>query len=128
MKKLSIVLISIFLLVLAGPTLADKPDPKLIRHCGCVYDSIEGVDMIFHDVVVAGNSQGHRNHLAGTQDACFAGMDGDVATYELWERDLRDCMLSGTNQNLPFTCAGDDVPDFRQDEFDNCGTKVPEPE
>ena len=124
MKKLSILLIGLMLLVLAGPTLAAKPDPKQIRHCGCVYDSLDGASMIFHDLVIAGNSQGHRNHLATTDDfdLCFAGLDIDeLPTYEMWVRDEADCLISGTNNGL--------VDCVDQVEFDSCGSEyVPLPE
>ena len=124
MKKFSILLIGLILLILASPVLADKPDPKQIRHCGCVYDSLDGTSMIFHDIVIAGNSQGHRNHLATTDDfdLCFAGLDIDeLPTYEMWVRDEPDCLISGTNANL--------VACVAEVEFDPCGSEyVPPPE
>ena len=124
MKKFSILLIGLMLLVLGSPVLADKPDPKQIRHCGCVYDSLDGNSMIFHDIVIAGNSQGHRNHLATTDDfdLCFSGLDIDeLPTYEMWVRDEADCLISGTNNGL-VACV-DEV------EFDSCGSEfVPLPE
>jgi hypothetical protein len=124
MKKLSFLLIGLMLLVLAAPTLAAKPEPKQIRHCGCVYDSLEGTSMIFHDLVLPGKSQGHRNHLASTDDydLCFAGLDIDeLPTYEMWVRDEADCMVSGTNTNL--------VICVDEAEFAPCGSEyVPLPE
>ena len=43
-------------------------DAKEIRHCGCYYDSIEGTFMKFHDVLVAANSNGHKNHVVSDED------------------------------------------------------------
>ena len=120
MKSISVVFITLLLIGFAGPTLAAK-NAKQIRHCGCVYDSIEGVDMIFHDILVADKSQGHRNHLAGSEDLCFAGLDyEEEPTYELWERTADDCMISGTNEGL--SSCGDTPPE----EFSNCGSAVEE--
>ena len=77
-----------------------------------------------HDLVIAGNSQVHRNHLASTDDfdLCFAGLDIDeFPTYEMWVRDEADCLISGTNNGL-VDCV-DEV------EFDPCGSEyVPPPE
>jgi hypothetical protein len=112
------------LLVLAAPTLAAKPEPKQIRHCGCIYESLDGASMIFHDLVLPGKSQGHQNHLATTDDydLCFAGLGIDeLPTYEMWVHDEADCMVSGTNTNL-VACDG-------QLEFDPCDSEyVPPPE
>lgn len=117
MKKLSLILISLLLFAFAGSTLAAK-DAKTIRHCGCVFDSIEGVSMVFHDVLVSGNSQGHQNHLAGSEDLCFAGLDiNEEPTFELWARDADDCMIDGTNAGL-IACDGSQV------EFESCGSEV----
>ena len=105
MKKLSILLISVMLLVLAGPTLAAKPDPKTIRHCGCSYVEIDGVgevSMVFHDIIVAGKSNGHKNHVATTDDPdlCFAGTVDEEATYEEFVRDQADCLMEGLDLGI----------------------------
>jgi hypothetical protein len=120
MKKFSLLLIVLFVSAgFAGSVLAGK-NAKTIRHCGCVYDSLTGVDMIFHDITVAGKSQGHRNHVAGSDDACFAGLDDNgEATYELWVRDADDCMVTGSNTNL------DACGDLGPAEFDSCGAPAP---
>lgn len=120
MKKLSLVLISLLLVGFAGSALAAK-DAKTIRHCGCVYDSIDGVSMVFHDVLVSGKSQGHRNHLVDSEDLCFAGLDlSEEPTFELWARDADDCMMEeGTNTGLS-ACDGSQV------EFESCGSEVVE--
>jgi len=117
MKKLSLVLISLLLVGFAGSALAAK-DAKTIRHCGCVYDSIsDEASMVFHDVVISGKSQGHGNHLAGSEDLCFDGLDSEeLATYELWVRDADDCMLDGSNDGL--------IDCVDQEEFAVCGSEV----
>ena len=123
MKTLSTLLLGLALLVLASPALAAKPDPKAIRHCGCVYDSLEGTSMLFHDIVVAGKSKGHRNHVASAVDynLCFAGLDAEeLPTYEMWVRDRGDCLLSGTDDDIP-ACTD-------EEEFGPCGSPyTPEP-
>jgi hypothetical protein len=117
MKQTALILISLMLLGFAGSIMAGK-DAKTIRHCGCVYDSLTGVDMVFHDVMVAGKSKGHRNHLADSEDLCFAGLDDFFEpTFELWARSADDCMVDGINTNL-VACDG-------QEEFTNCGDLVP---
>ena len=120
MKNFSFVLVAFLLIGFAGPTMAAK-NAKQIRHCGCVYDSLTGVDMVFHDVLVADKSQGHRNHLVDSEDLCFAGLDiNEEPTYELWVRTADDCMISGANVGL--AACGDTPPE----EFSNCGSPVEE--
>lgn len=122
MKKLSLVFISLFLLAFAGSALAAK-NPKTIRHCGCYYDTIGATaSMIFHDVTVAGKSQGHRNHVATANtlefaEECFDGIVEDLPTYEFWTRTEPDCMVDGTNEGLDACVA--------QEEFAVCGSEVP---
>ena len=116
MKKLPLVLFSLLLIGFAGPAAAAK-NAKQVLHCGCVYSSLDGVSMVFHEISIAGNSQGHRNHVIDSEDLCFAGLDDNLdATYEPWERDADDCMISGTNDGL--------VACVDQQELDPCGSPV----
>ncbi len=118
MKKSTLFLIIPLLLIGFSGAVSAGKNAKTIRHCGCVYDSLSGTDMIFHDINIAGKSQGHRNHVAESDDLCFAGLDdnGDPQ-YEMWARDSDDCMISGTNSNL-VACDGSQV------EFESCGSPV----
>ena len=129
MKKFSIVLISIMLLMLAGPTLAAKPDPKTIRHCGCVLDAygVTGVGMVYHDIEVAGKSGGHKRHLIGTYDDCGTGVFAAELPYaeitEEWLRSGADCLVTGTDANI----ADCPLEEPFISEEDVCGSKVIDP-
>ena len=110
MKKLSIALISIMLLTLAGSALAAKPgskDPKIIRHCGCVFDYTldSGTEMLYHDIETSGNSKGHKNHDLGTFSDCWVGTYTEVETVfipdtELWIRSGNDCEVTDMDPNI----------------------------
>jgi hypothetical protein len=106
MKKLFIVLISVLLLVIAGPSLAAKPSPKSILHCGCVLDEFGavGVDMVYHEIEVSGNSGGHKRHLVTTTDDCGTGVYEEVEPFaeitQEWMRTGKDCLISGTDNNI----------------------------
>jgi hypothetical protein len=129
MKKLSILLIGLMLLVLAGPTLAAKPDPKTIRHCGCVLDQygVTGVGMVYHDIEVAGKSGGHKRHLIGTYDDCGTGVIESEEPFaeitEEWSRSGTDCLVTGTDAYIA-PCP--DVEAFILEE-DVCGSEVIDP-
>ncbi len=116
MKHVSLVVFSLFLIVFASTAMAGK-NAKQIRHCGCVYDSLTGTDMVFHDVLVSGNSKGHRNHLVESDSLCFAGLnESEEPVYELWVRDADDCSVDGLDSNLAL-CE-------TEVEFDNCGSEA----
>ena len=126
MKKLFIIVFSVLLLVLAGPTLAAKPDPKTIRHCGCSYVEIDGegeASMVFHDITVAGKSKGHRNHVANAEDIefCFAGTVDEEATYDEFVRDQADCLVDGEDSDIA-DCGLEGPAEFAE-----CGSPFVEP-
>jgi hypothetical protein len=129
MKKLSILLIGLMLLVLAGPTLAAKPGAKTIRHCGCVLDAygVTGVGMVYHDIEVAGKSGGHKRHLIGTYDDCATGVfeleEPFAEITEEWLRSGADCEVTDLDDNI-VQCP-DEEPFILEE--DVCGSKVIDP-
>jgi hypothetical protein len=100
MNKLLVACISVALLGFAGSAMAAK-DAKEIRHCGCYYDSIDGASMVFHDVLVAGNSNGHKNHVVSGEDfddLCFDGLDlSEEPIYTPFARTAADCEPDGAD-------------------------------
>lgn len=84
MKKLSILLFSALLLVLAGPAMAKKPKAAIL-HCGC---DLAGTDMEYTYKEVSLKSKGHESHSA--IDSCW---DGDV-TYTDVMRTGIDCNVN----------------------------------
>ena len=123
MKMLSILLIGLMLLVLAGPTLAAKPDKSTILHCGCAWDDSVAT-MEYDENNISAKSRGHDAHIAGSIDSC---KDGEVFNEELqvWEdtfsdfvRNGDDCQVDGPPLGDPiFDCDGPVVGD-------SCGIEV----
>ena len=124
MNKLLLALISVLLLGFAGSAMAAK-DAKVIRHCGCYYDTIEDeASMIFHDITIAGKSKGHKNHVVTGEDfddLCFAGLDGDeLPTYTPFARTAADCEPEGADLDDDIAACVD------EEEFDPCGEEFVE--
>jgi hypothetical protein len=127
MKKLSILLISLMLLVLAGPTLAAKPDKATILHCGCVWDGDVTATMEYKELNISAKSRGHDAHVIGTVDSC---KDGEVwndltevydDTFSDFVRNGYNCQLSGDPLGDPILpCEGDPAPVAG----DECGVEV----
>jgi hypothetical protein len=101
MKKLSILLIGLMLLVLAAPTLAAKPDKSIILHCGCVWDGDVTATMEYSEINISSKSRGHDAHIIGTIDSCKDGevWNDETEVYDDTFSDLvrngDDCQLSG---------------------------------
>lgn len=124
MKKLSILLIGLMLLVLAGPTLAVKPDKSTILHCGCVWDGDVTATMEYKELNISAKSRGHDAHVVGSVDSC---KDGEVwnditevfdDTSSDFVRNGDDCQLSGPPLGDPILgCVGPAAGD-------SCGVEV----
>ena len=132
MKKLTLILISLILIGATNQVLAAK-EAKGVRHCGCIYVATNETDgeasMVYQDLLVAGRSKGHRNHVIGSEDDCLSGyewvtpIEGEdylSPLYEAFVREGDDCMWSGTD---PFILACD--LDIGPEEGDVCGSLAP---
>lgn len=99
MKMLSLVLLSILLMGVAGVTMAAKPDKSTILHCGCDWDG-EFASMIYSENTISAKSRGHDGHVAATIDSCYAGQEEVDAgvfadVYVDFVRSGDDCQVSG---------------------------------
>jgi len=130
MKKLSLVLLALSLVGMAGSALAGGPKND-IMHCGCVYVADNETDgtasMVWKQLSIK-NGKGHRNHVVDQLDDCLSGYDevfctdDDVLdqvegcestedilsydpTYTTFYRDNDDCLVAG---NLNFLALCDD--------------------
>ena len=115
MKKLSILLFSALLLVLAGPAMAKKPKED-VYHCGC---NVDGTDLVWSGLNVSRNSNGHRNHMAGDPEGCYAWVDLVWTHIDDYTRAYRDCEApGGVNINGVIDCFATDGDDFEPTEGD----------
>lgn len=74
----------------ASGALAAPPQGKAtILHCGCVLLGT-GPAMQYVQISVASNAKGHLNHVAGSIDSCFNGVD----TFVDFVRTGSDCQIS----------------------------------
>ena len=123
MKKFSILLIGLMLLVLAAPTLAAKPDKANILHCGCAWDGVVAT-MEYGENNISAKSRGHDAHIAGSIDSCKDGeVWNDVTevfddTFSDFVRNGDDCQVDGPPLGDPILdCDGPVVGD-------SCGIEV----
>ena len=128
MKKLSIVMLSLILIGMAGSVWAEKKAKSEVLHCGCVWDDIgEVATMEYKVITISAKSRGHDAHVAGSIDSC---KDGEIFNEEtqLWEdtfsdfvRNGDDCQLSGPPLGDPILdCEGEPAPVAG----DSCGVEV----
>jgi hypothetical protein len=97
MKKLIVFVASLAAFAFAGGALAQSPGKANILHCGCVTDTEGALAMAYVDVNVSNKARGHRQHVAGSLDTCFNGVD----TYIDFQRTGADCLVSGSLPGLP---------------------------
>lgn len=100
MKKLTIVLLSLVLIGMAGSVWAVKPAKSEVLHCGCVWDDFgEVASMEYKVITINSKSRGHDAHYFGSMDACFAGqvLEGDILVDVNIDfvRTAPDCQLAG---------------------------------
>ena len=109
MKKSSILFIGLMLLVLAGPTLAAKPDKANILHCGCAWDGLVAT-MEYGENNISAKSRGHDAHIAGSIDSC---KDGEVFNDDLgvWEDTFSDFVRNGDDCQVDGPPLGDPILD-----------------
>ena len=123
MKKLSMLLIGLMLLVLAGPTLAAKPDKANILHCGCAWDG-EFATMEYGQNNISAKSRGHDAHIVGTIDSC---KDGEVFNDDLqvWEDTFSDFVRNGNDCQVDGPPLGDPILDCDGPAVEDlCGIEV----
>jgi len=127
MKKLSIVLLSLILIGMAGSVWAAKPIKSLVLHCGCVWDDIgEVASMEYKEITISSKSKGHDAHVAGSIDSCYNGQV-EVET-DVWEDDYADFVRSGADCQLDGPELGDPI-DFCPEEEppvagETCGNEL----
>lgn len=149
MKKITLVLLSLVLIGMAGIAWAGGPKND-IMHCGCVYvadNETDGTASMEWKQLSIKNGKGHRNHVVDQLDDCLSGYDevfcteddvlnevpgclstADVKsydpTYTTFFRDNDDCLVAG-NLNFLDLC---DVPETEEDETpvegDDCGFEL----
>ena len=74
-----------------------------ILHCGC---NLAGDGMVWSEISISSNSRGHDNHVFGTIDSCFDG----VETYTDVVRMVDDCLVDGPQLRDPIAECGDVAP------------------
>ena len=96
MKKLLVTSACLLLSFVAGGAMAAKPEKSQILHCGCTLDDEGMATMVYTEISVSKNARGHLNHIAGSIDSCFDGVDEDGNdTYADFVRIGSDCQLGG---------------------------------
>lgn len=135
MKKIFLFALSLVLIGMAGPVLAEKKPKKQILHCGCVVvenTEAEGGDwanaMVYTELDINGNSKGHAwNHVTDSLDECWDGEEGSLQTIddlevfvpqtETFVRTDNDCRLDGPNDPFLDDCVVEDG----QEAGESCG-------
>lgn len=124
MKMIGMFLVAIATLTLAGTALAGPKPKSTILHCGCTWDGLEA-SMLYTEITVSARSKGHDAHVAGSIDACFAGLvDIGEGIFEAvfvdFVRGGDDCQLAGPPLGEPIA----DCPEEGPLEGDVCGMEV----
>jgi len=96
----------------AGVALAAAPPKSTILHCGC-NETADG--MVYVEITISPKSRGHDEHVAGSIDSCFDGVD----TFNDVVRTGSDCQLDGPPLRDPIAACGD-----TQSVGQNCGALV----
>jgi hypothetical protein len=123
MKKLSLVLLSLVLIGIAGIALAAKPDKSTILHCGCAWDGAVAT-MEYGENNISAKSRGHDAHIAGSIDSC---KDGEVFNDDLqvWEDTFSDFVRNGDDCQVDGPPLGDPILDCDGPVVgDSCGIEV----
>ncbi len=115
MKKIFLFALSLVLIGMAGPVLAEKKPKSTILHCGCVYDAIDGAGMEYKELNISSKSRGHDGHIAATMDSCYSGTEEVepevfVDQFTDFVRLGDDCQIDGPPLGDPIgSCFVDDV-------------------
>ena len=95
--------LSALVLGTAGVAVAGPPLKSTILHCGC---NETGDAMEYVEITISSKSRGHDQHVAGSIDSCFDGVDIDNDVV----RTGSDCQLSGPPLGDPIdACDTQDV-------------------
>jgi hypothetical protein len=106
MKMIGLMVMSLVFVGVSSPALAKAPKATIL-HCGC---NEAGDGMQYWEIEVSRNSGGHRNHVVGSVDSCFDGVD----TFTDFVRTGDDCKVSGSGVNYLNSCE-------EETEGDDCG-------
>jgi hypothetical protein len=130
MKKLILLSLTLVLMGLAGPVLAEKKAKSSILHCGCAYDlEADTASMVYEAITISARSRGHDGHVAGTIDSCYTGQelvdDELVDQFADFVRNGDDCQLDGPPLREPIDdCEADDLAPGYVEAGDSCGIEV----
>jgi hypothetical protein len=111
MRHVIISLLFVLSLCVSGAVMAAPKEKSLVLHCGCTE---AGDAMQYTEILISANSKGHDEHLIGSVDACFDG----VETYTDFVRSGDDCQISGPGLGDPIALCGEQLAG------DACGTEV----
>jgi hypothetical protein len=90
-----LICLSAFLILGApGVAVAAPPPKSAILHCGC-NETADG--MVYVEISISSKSRGHDEHVAGSIDSCFDGVD----TFNDVVRTGSDCLLDGPQLRDP---------------------------
>jgi hypothetical protein len=95
----------------AGLSLAGPPEKSTILHCGC-NETADG--MVYVEITISSKSRGHDQHVAGSIESCFDGVD----SYNDVVRTGSDCQASGPELRDPIDACGEQIAG------DECGALV----
>ena len=111
MKHVVFCLSAFLTLGAAGVAAAAAPPKSTILHCGC-NETADG--MVYVEITISPKSRGHDEHVAGSIDSCFDG----VETYNDVVRTGSDCQLDGPPLRDPIAACD------MQSAGQNCGALV----
>jgi hypothetical protein len=97
MKRLIVFLACSSAFAFTGGAIAQSPGKANILHCGCVTNAEGTLAMAYISANVSSKARGHLQHVAGSLDSCFNGVD----TFVDFQRTGGDCLVSGSLPGLP---------------------------
>ena len=96
-----------------GGAMAAPKEKSTILHCGC---NETGDGMVYKEITISSRSKGHVNHVVGSVDSCFDGLE----TYTDVVRTGDDCLVAGPNLANEIAVCEEDGPVAG----DDCGALV----
>jgi hypothetical protein len=97
MKILIVFLTCLSAFAFTGGAIAQPPGKANILHCGCATNAEGTLALAYISVNVSNKATGHLQHVAGSLDTCFNGVD----TFVDFQRTGGDCLVSGSLPGLP---------------------------
>ena len=97
MKRLIVFLTCLSAFAFTGGAIAQPPGKANILHCGCATTAEGILTLGYISINVSSKARGHLQHVAGSLDTCFNGVDTSVD----FQRTGGDCLVSGSLLGLP---------------------------